>query len=83
MLPPDHLTARQLQVLDLLLRGRTSKQIGVQLSISYRTVEVHREHIRLKLGARTTAELAVLAATGRPWHGFDQMASDNPGPHVS
>jgi two-component system response regulator FixJ len=59
------LTVRQWQVFDLLIAGLSSKQIGHELSISPRTVEIHRAQLMQKMGVRNTASLvrvAMLAA---------------------
>jgi FixJ family two-component response regulator len=39
------LTPRETQVLDYLIRGYNSRQIGMSLGISHRTAENHRQHI--------------------------------------
>jgi DNA-binding NarL/FixJ family response regulator len=49
------LTRREREVSDLIVDGLSSRQIADKLSISERTVETHRSHIRKKLGAKTTA----------------------------
>ncbi|WP_447932475.1 LuxR C-terminal-related transcriptional regulator [Sphingopyxis fribergensis] len=54
------LTFRECEVLEALVRGLTNKQIGLELAISHRTVEVHRARLMRKLGAPTLA--ALLAA---------------------
>ncbi|WP_079435123.1 response regulator transcription factor [Zoogloea sp. LCSB751] len=51
------LSPREREVLDLLMDGMSSRQIGEELGISKKTVEVHRCHIREKLGIGTVAEL--------------------------
>lgn len=51
------LTPREQQVLDLVSRGFSNKEIGIELKISPRTAEVHRARGMEKLGARNTAEL--------------------------
>lgn len=51
------LTYRERQVLQLIVEGRTNKEIAAEFGLSYRTVEVHRRHILGKTGARNTAEL--------------------------
>ncbi len=56
------LTAREREVFDLLLHGKTSIEMGRELFISARTVETHRARILHKLGARTTVDLVRLAA---------------------
>lgn len=60
------LTAMERRVLASILAGRTNKAAAKELSISHRTVEVHRGRIMAKLGARTAVQLAQLAAA----HGF-------------
>ncbi|MET0765438.1 MAG: AAA family ATPase [Blastococcus sp.] len=56
-----HLSARESDVLALVARGRTDRQIGAELFISHRTVERHVSNILAKLDARTRAELAAIA----------------------
>lgn len=51
------LTRRELEILRHVLLGKTSKQIGRELGISHRTVEVHRAHALRKLGVRSLLEL--------------------------
>ena len=58
---PFHLSARECEVLTLLARGRTDRQIGAELFISHRTVERHVSNILAKLDARTRAEIAAIA----------------------
>ncbi len=42
------LSKRQVQCLQLLIRGKTAKEIGRDLSISYRTVEYYFDILREK-----------------------------------
>jgi DNA-binding NarL/FixJ family response regulator len=44
------LTDRELQVFQLLGVGRSTLEIGVELRISPKTVETHRENLKVKLG---------------------------------
>jgi DNA-binding CsgD family transcriptional regulator/tetratricopeptide (TPR) repeat protein len=55
------LSARESDVLALLARGRTDRQIGEELFISHRTVERHVSNILAKLDARTRSEVAAIA----------------------
>ena len=55
------LTARELEVLVLLARGRSNKQIGDQLVITPKTAGNHVEHIYAKIGASNRAAAAVFA----------------------
>lgn len=57
----DVLTNREREVLTLVARGFLNKEIGVQLGISVRTVEAHRDSITRKLGIRSAAGLTRFA----------------------
>jgi FixJ family two-component response regulator len=58
------LTQREREVLDLVVAGKTNRDIGEALAISVKTVEAHRASVMEKLGADSVAELVqkVLAA---------------------
>jgi DNA-binding NarL/FixJ family response regulator len=51
------LSDREIQVVQLLSQGLTSKRIGVSLGISVKTVETHRANIMRKLSVGSIAEL--------------------------
>jgi len=51
------LTPRERQVADLIVRGLTNRDIGSELNVGVRTVEVHRARIFEKLGVRNAVEL--------------------------
>ncbi len=55
--PIDLLSDRELQVLQLIGKGRGTRQIAEQLHLSIKTVENYREHIKSKLNLRTGPEL--------------------------
>ena len=55
------LSGREVEVLVLLSRGRTKKQIAQELTISAKTVSAHVEHIYLKLGVSTRGAAALFA----------------------
>jgi two-component system CheB/CheR fusion protein len=55
------LTARQRQIMDMVLAGHPSKNIAADLGISQRTVENHRALIMKKTGAKSLPALARLA----------------------
>lgn len=59
--PLDRLTPREREVLALIARGRTNKEIAAEFNISPRTIETHRESLMSKLGIRTIAGLTKLA----------------------
>ena len=53
----DALTPREIDVLRLLARGNTNRQIAVLLGLSVRTVENHRANLMGKLGLASRVEL--------------------------
>ena len=55
------LTPRELEVLGLLVAGRSNQQIAGRLAITPRTVAAHVEHILHKLNVPTRTEAAVRA----------------------
>jgi len=54
--PVEQLTARELQVLQLLARGLPNKQIALQLGISEHTVKFHVSSIYARLGVSSRTE---------------------------
>lgn len=57
-LPPLHdLTAREKQIVQLIIDGKKSKEIAQLLFISIKTVNKHRSNILVKLGIHNLAEL--------------------------
>ncbi|HRY32556.1 MAG TPA: response regulator transcription factor [Bacteroidales bacterium] len=58
---PEQLSEREKEVLDLICKGRTSKEIAEQLFLSIKTVEVHRSNILHKTNVRNAAELIIWA----------------------
>jgi two-component system CheB/CheR fusion protein len=65
----NRLTARQKQIMALILAGHPSKNIAHDLGINQRTVETHRAEIMKKTGSKSIPELArVSLAT--PWNGL-------------
>ena len=59
--PEDSLTPREVEVLRLLVQGRTNQQIARELLISVSTVKRHVRHIGEKLGTRDRVQAAVRA----------------------
>ena len=55
------LTARELEVLQYIVSGKSNKEIASQLKLSVNTVAVHRANIMDTLGIHKTAELVVYA----------------------
>ena len=55
------LTARELEILQLIVDGKSNKEIADDLKLSVNTVAVHRANIMETLGIHKTAELVVYA----------------------
>ena len=63
--PPSGLTEREVEVLALVARGQTNKQIAGALFLSPRTVQHHVAHIYDKIDRRTRAGAAMFALEHR------------------
>ena len=57
----DELTARERQVMKLVVTGRVNKQIAAELGLSLVTVKVHRGQVMRKMRAKSVAELVRMA----------------------
>jgi DNA-binding NarL/FixJ family response regulator len=57
----ESLTARELEVLQLICAGRSNREIAAALDLSANTVAVHRANIMNALGVHKTAELVMYA----------------------
>jgi DNA-binding NarL/FixJ family response regulator len=55
--PIEKLSDREFEVFRLFGEGKTAKEIAAQLNLSPKTVSVHRDHIKEKLGFTTSAEM--------------------------
>ena len=53
----DSLSARQREVMELAVAGLSSREIGIRLNISPKTVENHRAWVMERIGARNVADL--------------------------
>ncbi len=51
------LTARELEIAQLLAQGNSNKTVAMDLGISQRTVELHRAHVMEKMQVRSLAQL--------------------------
>ena len=58
----DILSNKETEVLGLISKGLTNKEIAAQLFVSFRTIETHRANILKKLEVKNTAELIKKAA---------------------
>jgi two-component system response regulator FixJ len=61
------LTARETEVMEMMVEGNANKVIGIDLGISERTVEIHRGRVMKKMKTHSLAELVkmVLVAKGK------------------
>ena len=76
--PLEHLlglTPREAEVLELVARGYTNREIAAALFISVKTASVHVSHILSKLGATTRTDAATIA------HRFAPPPGSVPQPH--
>ena len=55
------LTPRERQIMDMIVQGKASKVIAIDLDVSQRTVDTHRTRIMRKMQARSLAELVQMA----------------------
>lgn len=68
------LSPREREVIMLVAKGKLNKVIAADLDISMRTVEVHRSNAFIKLGLRSSAELATMLSRLRDQGALSQFA---------
>ena len=61
--PIERLSNRELQVLNLVGRGKTTREVAENLTLSVKTVESHRQRIKKKLNLQTSAQLVQFAVS--------------------
>ena len=61
----EELTSREREVMDMVVVGKATKRIAIDLGISPKTVEAHRAHIMQKMAADSLAELVQMAVAVR------------------
>jgi len=66
-------TPREIEIIRLLVAGKSNREIAMQLEISVRTVQTHRSNIMLKLGLHSLVDLIYYAVR----HGISLL------PHAS
>lgn len=57
-----NITPREKEVLLLVCKGKTAKQVGHELGISSSTVEAYKKSLCVKFHVRNSVQLAVMAA---------------------
>ncbi len=70
--PQEPLTTRELEVLKLVAKGLSNKEVAARTGVSVRTVEVHLTHIFNKLGVASRME-AVLYGLGKGWLPIEEV----------
>jgi len=60
-LPHEHLSDREYQIMLMIAQGKSLKAIGVELSVSVKTVSTHRTHILQKMGMENNAQIVTYA----------------------
>jgi len=73
------LTDREMEILCLIGRGLSNKEIARQLSLSIKTVDAHREHIKKKMGLKTSIDLNLFAVR---WVESDQKPKKESGSNI-
>ncbi len=68
--PLPELTARQQEILPLIVDGLSAKDIALRLNISHRTVEFHKAQLMQQLNLHSTVELIKFALT----HGLARLS---------
>ena len=68
------LTPREMEILQLVIAGKTNKAIASEIYISEKTVEFHLDHIYTKIGGRTRLMAGVWAIQ----HGMGTAAREIP-----
>ena len=68
------LTHRELEILQLVIAGKTNKAIASEISISEKTVEFHLDNVYSKIGARSRLMAGIWALQ----HGMDAEPREIP-----
>ena len=53
----NHLSSREMEVLQLIAEGQPNKQVAAELGVSFKTVDKHRQHLMSKLNIHDVAGL--------------------------
>ncbi|GMQ86005.1 MAG: response regulator transcription factor [Acidimicrobiia bacterium] len=71
--PTCPLTDRELEVLRLVAKGLSNREVGERLGLSARTVETHLTHVYRKLGASSRTE-ATIRGLSETWLKLDEIS---------
>jgi two-component system NarL family response regulator len=66
MVSPSSLTRREMEILQLIVGGRTNHGIAVELGISEKTVKTHCSRLFQRLGVTDRTQAAVWAMRNLP-----------------
>lgn len=69
----NRLTPRELEVVQLLAEGKTSKQVSALLGISVKTTETHRSNIMRKLNFHSVSQLVMYAVRNNLLRGAEEQ----------
>ncbi|MEQ9402943.1 MAG: response regulator transcription factor [Cyclobacteriaceae bacterium] len=61
------ITAREIDIVQLMLKDRTNEEIAEQLKLSVRTVNAHKGNIMRKIGAKTTSGMVKIILDYSPY----------------
>ena len=59
------LTPREREIMELLVTGKASKQIAFDLGVSRKTIDIHRQHIMMKLRVNSVVDLVQMIQISR------------------
>ena len=69
---PDALSAREREVMRMVVAGQTSREMAVALGISKSSVDTYRARVFRKLGVESRADLFAQLSSGDPAHGPEE-----------
>jgi DNA-binding CsgD family transcriptional regulator len=61
------LTPREREIAELIVQGHSNKEIAHRLDISSKTLDIHRSHIKNKMGVTTVNAVAIMLLRAMLW----------------